>query len=156
MALNLDSLSADLGKPMPVATRGREATPVPKSILDAVKRTYTLPEGQGGSFQVPNGEKNDSGKDTNVTTVIGQIRKAATQLGYGVSVKVMDPKAKTTEILFRAKDKAARKRRTKDEKRADDLIAAWTDAEAVEYDGAEDDDVALAAWERYVEEADAE
>lgn len=151
MTLDLNSLSANIGTKMPEAKRGRDAVPVPASILDAVKKTYTLPEGQGGSFKVPNGEKNGGGKDVNVSLIVGQIRKAATQLGYGVSIKVMEPTAKTTEVLFRAKDKSPRQRRTKDEIRADNLIKAWTEAEQVEYDGDENDEVALAAWERYVE-----
>lgn len=125
MPLNLDNLSAKIGAPMPVATRGRTAEPVPASIVAAVKQTYTLPEGQGGSFKVPNGDVNDNGKDANVTLVVGQLRKAATQLGYGLSVKIMEPTKTTTEVLFRAKDKAARTRRTKEQKAYDDAYDKW-------------------------------
>lgn len=156
MPLNLDSLTAKIGAEMPKSTRGRTAEPVPASIVQAVKQTYALPEGQGGSFRVPNGDKNENGKDINVTLVVGQLRKAATQLGYGLSVKVMEPGKASTEILFRAKDKAERTRRTKDEKRHDDLIAAWVDAETAEFDGDEDDEVAVAAWEDYLNMGDDE
>lgn len=151
MGLNLDSLTAKIGTDMPKATRGRTAEPIPPSILDAVKKTYTLPEGQGGSFKIPNGDVTENGKDSNVTLVVGQLRKAATALGYGLSIKVMEPTAKTTEVLFRAKDKTPRTRRTKDEKRSDDMIADWTARDVEEFDGDESDAVAVEAWTRYVE-----
>lgn len=127
MTLNLANLTPKVGAPMPKSERGRTAEPVPANILDAVKQTYSLPDGQGGSFRVPNGDKNDAGKDTNVILVVGQLRKAANQLGYGLSVKIMEPTKTTTEVLFRAKAKSARTRRTKEQIAHDNLVAEWTD-----------------------------
>lgn len=131
MALDLSKLSMATAE-MPKPARGREATPVPASILDAVKNTYALPEGQGGAFHVPNGEKDDNGKDKNVQLVVSQIRKAATQLGYGVSLKIFDPKAKTTEVRFRAKAKSERTRRTKAQILEDEWLAYFRTAELSE------------------------
>lgn len=156
MPLDLANLAPTIGAKMPETKRGRDAVPVPKSIVDAVKKTKTLPEGQGGSFAVPNGEKNEAGKDKNILLVVGQLRKAATQLGYGISVKVMEPKAKTTEVLFRAKDKSARTRRTKEQIAHDNAVAEWsawfTDNEVTELperDAVGDDDAPV-----YADDAD--
>lgn len=134
MALDLSKMTARTGTTMPKAARGRTATPIPDNFLSAVKETYTLPEGQGGMMRVPNGDLNDDGKDSNVTTVVGTLRRAATALGYGLSVKVMERGEKNTDVLFRAKDKSERVRAPK----PDNIFVIDTDEGAVDVSDNED------------------
>ena len=125
MALDLNALAdkVKMGEKMPESTRGRTAAPIPPALLKAVKDSFTLPEGQGVRLPVPIGEKTDKGKDSNMSYVVGQLRKAASSFGYGISISVQEPQATQTVVIFRAKPKTERVRRTKDELAADKLAA---------------------------------
>ena len=157
MALDLNNLAGKvkMGEKMPESTRGRTAAPIPEALLKAVRDSYALPEGQGVRLPVPNGEKTDKGKDANVSYVVGQLRKAATSFGYGISINVQEPQQTQTVILFRAKTKTERVRRTKEELTADklraDMVAQGRVMVVYETNGEGDEQTTTV---RYAEESD--
>lgn len=137
---------------MPVSRRGRVAQPIPENIVAWVKESYS---GSAKSVKVPNGEVNDKGNDTNVVAFTGLLRRAANTLGLGLSVSVKDPTKTTTEVLFKAKDRAERKRRTADEKAQDDFYDFFTQTEPEEIPAdLADNENAIIAWNRYLDDGD--
>lgn len=134
---------------MPATRRGRTAEPIPDTVLSWVKDSYS---GAAKSIKVPNGEKNDKGNDTNVTAMAGLLRRAATSLGLGLSVAIKPPTARTTEIVFKAKDKTERTRLTKEAKRIFDYFTEQEFEEFPVAEFGEDNEDANAAWERYIKD----
>ena len=102
---------------MPESRRGRQAEPIPEQITEWVKDSYA---GAAKSVKVPNGEATEKGNDANVVAFVGMLRRAANSLGLGLSVKIMEPTSRTTEVLFKAKDKTERRRAEDAETPAED------------------------------------
>lgn len=134
---------------MPTSRRGRVAQPLPDNVVVWVKDSYS---GSAKSVKVPNGEVNEKGNDTNVVAFTGLLRRAANSLGLGLSLSVKEPTKTTTEVLFKAKDRSERKRRTKDEKEQDTFFDYFTSEEFEEMpaDLIENEN-AIIAWNRYLD-----
>lgn len=151
-ALNLTALTASDAE-MPATKRGRTAEPIPDNILSAVKDTFN---GSAKAFTIPLADKDgeDVGKDDSVRSLVAVLRRAAASLDLGLSVAYDRPTKTQGQVIFKAKTKTERVRRTRDQIEQDTLIAYWTENEATEYDGDDNDENALAAWERYVTNED--
>lgn len=111
MTLNLDALAAAPAE-MPRTARGRQATPVPAAILDAVKSTYN---GTALAYTVPlaNKDGEDYKQDENVKTLVATLRRAGTAHGLGMAFGYERPNKANAKVIFQAKDKIERQRATK-------------------------------------------
>lgn len=147
--LNLTSLTA-ADADMPVSKRGRTAEPIPANVLEWVKDSYS---GSAKSVKIPHGTTNDDGSDSNVKTFTSVLRRAATSLGLGISVSYGEGNKTSTPVIFKAKDKSVRVRRTRDQIEQDEFLAFYRDNETETFPEEDSENVnAVAAWEIYVNE----
>lgn len=141
MTLDLTKLATS-AKPAPMvkAKRGRTAEPIPDAILKLVQDSYDLPEDEGMTLPVPHGDVDDNGKDGNVTSTISTLRRAADQLGLGLSVSAGERGGRTTPVSFRAQDRRIVRRAPA----PDDIYVVESDEEITEAESAATEGARLA------------